>query len=102
MIGAYAPFVILARMQVMASETFFPTPRGQRELLRMMSEKPFAAVEVALALQRAAWKTGEALLLDLTSGSAGALSAAPRLALSAAVAPLRRRVRRNAQRLARR
>jgi hypothetical protein len=98
----YAPLVVSARAQMLLSEMFVPTRKGQREIVRMTTEKHIAAAEVAMALQTSLWHSGLKLWSELARGSTKSLSSAPALAMAAAAVPVRRRVRRNAQRLSER
>ena len=100
-IGVLAPFVMGARMQLMAMEVMRPTAAGRREIRTMVSEKPFALVEATVAAQRSLFDAS----IRLWSGAAGSAAlffvAAPAAAFAASAAPFRRKVRANARRLRR-
>jgi hypothetical protein len=94
--------VMVARMQILAAETLRPTRKGQREMRRMVAEKPAAAVEASLAAQRAILQSGMKFWTDFTAAGMAFAAAAPVVSSRAVARSIDRRVRRNARRLGRR
>jgi hypothetical protein len=98
-IGFYAPIVIAARLQKLAAEAIRPTPAGRRETARMVNEKPMAAMEAAVAAQKAMLAATLKLWTDVARLMSAFAIGAPALCFRPALAPVRRRVRHNASRL---
>lgn len=101
-ISLFAPLIVHSRLQMLAGEAFMPTRRGQREVLKMATEKPLAFVEAGLAMQKSFFESGLKIWADMATGSSASFFAAPGLSLEAAMVPVRKRVHRNARRLGRR
>ena len=101
-IAALAPAVMAARLQTCMVESITPTKRGRREIARMVNEKPLAAAQSLLSVQRVFLQRG----LDLWMGTAPLnglfwLDLTAEI-LPAALAPISKGVRRNSRRLNRR
>ena len=97
-IGLFAPLVMAARLQRMAAEGTRPSPRGRRERLRMTTEKPLAAMEAGLAVQKQLLDGSLKFWSDMVVASSALAMSAP-MVTATATAPVRRRVRANARRL---
>jgi hypothetical protein len=93
--------VIGARMQLLATEALMPTRRGQREVRRMLAEKPVAAAEASIAAQQALLRSGMKLWTDFAAAGMAFAAAAPVVSSRAAKRSIDRRVKGNARRLAR-
>ena len=95
-IAALAPAVVAARLQTCMVESITPTKRGRREIARMVNEKPLAAAQSVLSVQRVLLQRG----LDLWMGTNGLfwLNLTAEI-LPAALAPISKGVRRNSRRL---
>lgn len=98
-IGMFGPIVIAARLQMLALETMRPTAKGRRETMRMTAEKPIAAMEGALAMQRSMLDSSLRFWRDTGAAFTALAVPAPAASVAAAVQPARRRVRANARRL---
>ena len=101
-IGMFAPAVVAARLQMLALEAARPTAKGRRETARMVAEKPAAMVESALAVQKSFFDSGLKFWSDVALAANAVALTAPALGVAAAAAPVRRRVKSNARRLAKR
>lgn len=99
-IGMFAPMVVATRLQMLAAEAVRPTAKGRRETARMVAEKPAAMMQGALAAQKSMFDSGMKLWSDMALAANAFALTAPALSMSAATAPVRRRVRANARRLA--
>lgn len=97
-VGMFAPAVATARLQMLALEAVRPTAGGRREAVRMTAEKPIAAMQGALAAQKALFDAGLKFWSDQALAANALLLSVPAMSVAAA-APVRRRVRRNARRL---
>jgi hypothetical protein len=96
-IGFFAPLVVVSRLQRLALEGALPSAKGRREAFRMSAEKPIAAMEGALAVQKQLFEGGLKFWSNVAFSTNALLMTAP--VMSAATAPVRRRVRVNARRL---
>ena len=97
-----AQMVVARRLPIIWGHLFAPTPDSGREVSLMVTEKLAAAGEGAALMPGAAVLAGCAVLLALSRGAPPVAAAASGLdvASRALLAPGRRRVRANAQRLA--
>jgi hypothetical protein len=101
-IGMFAPFVITARLQMLAAEAMRPTARGRHEAMRMVAEKPAAMVHGVVAAQKSLYDSGARFWSNVALSAHAFALTAPALSMSAAARPVRRCVRSNAMRLAKR
>ena len=101
-IGLFTPVVIAARMQLLAMEAVRPTRRGQREVRKMLAEKPIAAAEASIAAQQALLQSGMKLWSDFAAAGVAFWAAAPAVSAGAAARSIDRRVKGNVRRLTRR
>jgi hypothetical protein len=88
-------------MQILAGEALQPSAKGQREMRRMLAEKPMAAAEASIAAQQALFRSGLRLCSDFAAAGMAFYAAAPAASARAAARSIDRRVRGNARRLTR-
>jgi hypothetical protein len=97
-IGLFAPMVMASRLQTLVLEGGRPSARGRREAFRMSAEKPLAAMEGVVAVQKQLFDGSLRFWSDMALATNAFLMTGP-LMSAAVTAPVRRRVRGNARRL---